>query len=233
VSAIRHGDCDKAIKAVNASMSNKDAQVDFVAGRMVDEGVCVKQDGTAAADYYKRSLELGNRASALEYGAKIGLGEGVAQSYEQAGQVCRSGGLDAAGQLSSYSLGYACTVSALASEMMRENLPKGAILPGGGAAMVSFTPADGSMRVRTLPHVGRGDADTGSNVRKPLIDARDQIQKYWQQALAQVPKPDAAKLDTKSIDLPLDIEMTIEVGRDLPRPPGGALLQGDVMHTFQ
>jgi len=229
VSAIRRGDCDKAIKAVNDSMNAKDAQVDFVAGRMVDEGVCVREDSASAADYYKRSLELGERNSALDYGAKIGLGEGAKQSYEQAGEVCRTGGLDVGGQLSSYSLGYACTVRGLAGKLMRENFLKGAVIPGGGSAVVSFNPADGTMHIRSLPRVGRSDAEIGSNLRRPVMDARVEIEKYWQQALAQVPKPDPSRLDHKSIDLPLDVEMTIENGRDARATSTGTLLQGEIV----
>lgn len=229
MSAVRHGECDKAIKAVNDSMNSRDAQIDFVAGRMVDEGVCVNKDSAAAIDYYKRSLELGNRASALDYATKVGLGQGAAQSYEQAGQLCRTGGIDAGGQLSTYSLGYACTLRGLTGELLRESLPKGAIPPGGGSAMVSFTPADGAMKIRSLPHVSKGEASLGSNIRHPMVDASQEIQKAWQQALAQVPKPDPTKLDNKSVDLPLDVEMTIEMGRDAAAASGSTLQSGELI----
>jgi TPR repeat protein len=229
VSAIRHGDCDKAIKATNDAMNSQDAQVDFVAARMIDEGVCVKQDTNASTDYYKRSLELGNRASALDYGAKIGLGQGAQQSYEQAGETCRAGGLDAAGTVSTYTLGYACTVRAVAGEMLRENLPKGAI-PPGGSALVTFTPSSGALAIRSLPHVALADAQLGSNIRHPMVDARDQIQKNWTRAIAEVPKPDAARLDSKAIDLTLDLDMSIEQGRDSQQSQG-AILGGEVVRT--
>src|SRR5579862_490261 len=68
-SAFHHGDCAKAIKAVNALLNAQNAEVDFVAARMADEGVCINQDSDGATAYYKRSLELGNRAAGLEYGA--------------------------------------------------------------------------------------------------------------------------------------------------------------------
>jgi hypothetical protein len=230
LTAIRHGDCDKAIKAVNESMNAKDGQVDFLAGRMVDEGVCVKQDDNAAADYYKRSVELGTRNSALDYGAKIGLGEGAAQSYEKAGEMCRTGGLDAAGQLSTYSLGYACTVSAVASRMLRQNLPKDSIVPGGGAAVVTFTPAGGALQIRKLPQVAMADVAMGTHVRRPMFDAHDKISTVWQQAVNVVPKPDPARLDNKSVELPLDVEMTIERGRDArASSPSSAILGGEIV----
>jgi hypothetical protein len=47
-----------------------------------------------------------------------------------------------------------------------------------------------------------------------------------------VPKPNAAQLDSQAIELPLDVDMTLEVGRD-SRPknggqPFGSLLQGEM-----
>jgi TPR repeat protein len=228
VTAIRHGDCDKAVKATNDAVNSQDPQVDFVAARMIDEGVCVKQDASAATDYYKRSLELGNRASALDYGAKIGLGQGAPQSYEQAGETCRAGGLDAAGSVSTYTLGYACTVRAVAGQMLRESLPKGAI-PAGGAALVTFTPTSGALEIRSVPHVALADAQLGSNIRHPMVDARDQIQKNWTRAMAEVPKPDRARLDGKAIELPLDMDMSIEQGRDSPQAQQGSILGGEMV----
>jgi hypothetical protein len=211
--AIQHGDCGKAVKDVNDSINSQDAQADFIAGRMADEGVCTNQDSSAATDYYKRSLELGNSVAGLEYGAKVGMGEGATQSYEQAGETCRTAGLDAAGQASTYSLGYVCTLRSVAGTMLRENFPKGAIVRGGGAALVSFTPSTGALQIRSLPHVAMADLQVGTYVQHPMIDARDAIQKAWQKAMTMVPKPEAARLESKAVDLPLDLEMTIEPGR--------------------
>jgi hypothetical protein len=232
IKAIKKGDCDKAVKAMNDAMNGADAQVDFLAGRMLNEGVCVKQDSASAADYFKRSLELGDRASALDYGTKIGLGEGAQQSYEHAGEVCRTGGLDAEGKLSTYSLGYACTVRGVAGMLLRENVPKGAFT--SGVALVQFTPQGAAMEIRSTPHVGREDPETGSNVNRPLVDARTEIDKAWKNALGSVPKPDQAKLDNKAIDLPLDVEMTIEPGKDSKRGGNqGAVLQGEIIPAWR
>ena len=230
--AIQKGDCAKATKAVNDSVNSTDAKVDFLAGRMLNEGVCVKQDSTGATDYFKRALELGDRASALDYGTKIGLGEGAEQSYERAGEVCRTGGLDAEGQLSTYSLGYVCTVRGVASMMLRENLPRGAFT--SGVALVQFTPHDATMQIRSTPRVGATDAETGSNVRRPMIDARAEIDKAWKNALGLVPRPDISKLDSKAIDLSLDTEMTIEPGKDSKRGGNqGAVLQGEIIPAWR
>lgn len=232
IKALNKGDCAKATQAVNDTVNSSDAQVDFLAGRMLNEGVCVKQDSTGATDYFKRALELGDRASALDYGTKIGLGEGAQQSYERAGEVCRTGGLDADGHLSTYSLGYACTVRGVASMLLRENLPKGAFT--SGVALVQFTPHDTTMEIRSTPRVARGDPDTGSNVRRPMVDARTEIDKAWKNALGLVPRPDISKLDSKAIDLSLDTEMTIEPGKDRKRGGNqGAVMQGEIIPAWR
>jgi hypothetical protein len=232
IKAIRKGDCAKATKAVNDTVNSSDAQVDLLAGRMLDEGVCVKQDSARATGYFKRALELGDRASALDYGTKIGLGEGAEQSYEHAGEVCRTGGLDAEGHLSTYSLGYACTVRGVASMLLRENLPKGAFTTG--VALVQFVPHDASMQIRSAPRVATADPETGSNMRRPTVDARAEIDKAWKNALGTVPRPDVSKLDTKAIDLPLDVTMTIESGKDAKRGGNqGAVLQGEIVPAWR
>ena len=231
IKAVRHGDCDKAIKAINDSVNSSDAQIDALAGRMINEGICVKRDSAAATDYFKRALELGDRGSAFEYGAKIGLGEGAPQSYEHAGEVCRAGGLDAAGQLSTYALGYACTVRTLAGQLLRNNVPLGAFVDS--VAVVRFTPADASMQIRSTPKVGRGEADLGSNVRRPMIDAQAEIDKAWKQALTSVPKPDPARLDNKSIDLPVDVEMTVEKGKESAVKAKSGVLQGEIIPSWR
>lgn len=232
IKAIRKGDCDKAVKEMNDAMNGADAEADFLAGRMLNEGICVKQDSAGAADYFKRALELGDRASALDYGTKIGLGEGAPQNYEHAGEVCRSGGLDAEGKLSTYSLGYVCTVRGVAGMLLRENIPKRAFT--SGVALVQFTPQGAAMQIQSMPRVGKGEPETGSNVSRPLIDARAEIEKAWKDALASVPKPDQAKLDNKAIDLPLDVEMTIEPGKDSKRVGNqGAVLQGEIIPAWR
>jgi len=232
ITAIKKGDCDKATQVMNLSVNSADAQVDFLAGRMLNEGVCVKQDSAGATDYFKRALELGDRASALDYGTKIGLGEGAEQSYEHAGEICRTGGLDAEGRLSTYSLGYACTVRGVASLWLRENLPRGAFT--SGVALVQFVPHDASMQVRSTPRVATADPDTGSNLRRPMIDAGAEIDKAWKNALGTVPRPDVSKLDSQAIDLPLDVEMSIESGKDDKRSGAhGAVLQGEIIPAWR
>jgi TPR repeat protein len=231
VVAIRHGDCVTAVKLVNAQVSSNDDQTPFVAGRMLDEGLCVKKDAAAATPYFARAVDLGNRSAKLDYAAKVGLREGTEQSYEIAGDTCRSAGFDPQAKLSHYSLGYACTVLGVADKLLRETLPERAFLPGS-AALVEFTPASAEMRIRSTPQVGRGDASTGSIVRRPLVDAEQVIKKAWRDALAAVPKPDATRLDNQTVELSLDVDMTLETDREVVTRSGiaatdGILLQGD------
>ena len=225
VKAIKKGDCEKAIKQMNDAVSSSDAGAHFLAGRMLDEGVCVKHDSAGATAYFKRAFELGDRASALDFGTKIGLGQGAEQSYEHAGEACRAGGLDAERKLSAYSLGYACTVRGVAGTLLRENLPAGSF--SGGAAQVQFIPQGAAMQIRSMPDIGRAAALTGTISGRPLIDGAAAIEKAWKEALGQVPKPDQTKLDSKAIDLPLDVEMTIESGKNARRGDQGALLPSD------
>jgi len=208
VAAMSHGDCSSAVKMANAGVSAGDAQVVFVVGRMVNEGLCTAPDRTAAANYFARAAELGDSSSALDFAIKVGLGEGVAQSYERAGELCRTGGLDPGSRMSRYSLGYACTVAGLAAEVLRTTLPRGAFR--SGALRVQFTPGTGAMEIRSTPSVTVVDASTGSNLPHPAIDAPRAITRAWKNALTQVPKPDASVLDKLPIEMSLDVDMTLE-----------------------
>jgi hypothetical protein len=232
VVAVHHGDCIGAVKLVNPEVSANDEQTAFLAGRMLDEGLCVKKDPVAAAHFFARAADLGDKPATIEYGAKIGLGEGAEQSYERAGIVCRTGGLDPQSKLPTYSLGYACTVGALAGEKLRESLPKGAFRPNAGTLVVAFSPASGSMTIKSTPVVGVSDVSTGSNLRSPLINAPQEINKAWRDALAAAPKPDPAHLDDETVVLPIDVDMTLEPGREvlnrIDSRNFGTLMQGDV-----
>lgn len=232
VIAVRRGDCVAAVKLLNPDVASNDDQSAFLAGRMLDEGICVQKNPVAAAHFLARAADLGDHDAALDYAAKVGLGEGADQSYDRAGELCRAAGIDAQARLSRYSLGYACTVRSVAGQLLRETLPRGAFRPSSGVALVEFTPASAQLRIRTTPQVGLSDAPTGSNLRTPVVNAQQEIEKAWRDAIAAVPKPNAAQLDSQAIELPLDVDMTLEVGRD-SRPknggqPFGSLFQGEM-----
>jgi hypothetical protein len=228
VTAIRRGDCSTAIKELNSEANSTQSQTAlFVGGRMLDEGICVKKDPLAASQFFERSTELGDSDAALDYAAKIGLGEGTQQDYQRAGDACHKAGLDPQGKLSFYSLGYACTVRGVAGRLLRETLPKGAFRIPTAPAIVEFRPSTAEIRIQSAPKAERGEARTGSLMGTPLVDARQAIEKAWGDALAAVPKPDAASLGTDIVSLPLDVDMTLEAGRNSTADANGQLLPGD------
>jgi hypothetical protein len=232
VRAIVRGDCDAAVRLANEGMKSNDAQTIFTIGRMLAEGVCAEPDVAGATPYFSHAAAQGLPAAEIEYGLQIGLGAGVEQSYQRAGDLCQKGGLERRGGGSSlYSLGYVCTVRGLASRRLRETLPRGAIMPGR-AARVTFNAASGSMQIRSTPRVASvPDTTTGTFVQRPLIDAESAIGKAWRDALSAVPRPDAALLENEGMELSLDLDMSIEAGGGGGRAhlqPNSQLMPNDI-----
>jgi hypothetical protein len=232
VIAVHHGDCVGAVKLVNMDVASIDEQTAFLAGRMLDEGVCVQKDPVTAAQYFARASDLGDKPATIDYGATIGLGEGAEQNYERAGIVCRTGGLDPEAKLPTYAVGYACTLGSLTGALLRESLPKGAFRPNAGTLVIAFSPASGSMTIKSTPIVGLADSGTGSNLRSPIINAPQEINRAWHRALAAAPKPDPTHLADETIVLPIDVDMTLEIGREaldhIDSRNLGSLRPGDV-----
>jgi hypothetical protein len=236
VRAIARGDCETAVRLANVGLRANDAQTIFLIGRMLAEGVCIEPDVAAATPYFSHAAMQGFPAAEIEYGVQVGLGAGVEQSYERAGDLCQKGGLERqGGGASLYSFGYACTVRGVASRRLRETLPHGAILPGR-AARVSFNPAGGMMQIRSTPRVASvPDTTTGTFVQRPLIDAQSVIGQAWRDAMSAVPKPDSALLENAGTELNLDLDITIEVGagggREAHLLPNSTLMPGDIPVT--
>jgi hypothetical protein len=236
VIAVRRGDCAGAVKLLTPDVNSNDVETAFLAGRLLDEGVCVHDDPVAAAHYFARAAELGNRDAVLDFAAKVGLGEGTEQDYQRAGELCRAAGIDPQSRFSNYSLGYACTLRGVAGKLLRKTLPVGAFKPMAGAAVgVEFTPASGQMRILSTPHVGTADTQTGSYVSHPLINAPQEIDKAWRGAVAAAPKPETARLDNQPLELSLDVDTTLALqrqdGQARNKQPFQALFEGDVHGT--
>ena len=236
VMELKRGDCLAAVKRVNPEVRANDGQTAFVAGRLLNEGLCVHEDPIAAAHYFAHAAELGNRDAVLDFAAKVGLGQGTEQDYQRAGDLCRAAGLDPGGRFSSYSLGYACTLSGVAANLLRKSLPVGAFKPvAGAAALIEFTPGSRQMRVLKIPHVASEEAATGSWLSHPLINAHEEIDKAWRGALAAAPAPDPARLDDQAVELPLDLDLTLELQRRIEqsgdRQQFQPLLKGDLHGT--
>jgi hypothetical protein len=193
---------------------------------MLDSGICVRQDGDAAGKFFARAADLGDKASSLDYAAKVGLGEGFEQSYQRAGEICRTAGLDPEGRLSDYSLGYACTLSGVAGRLLRERLPAGAFRPDSGPLLVEFNPVSAEVSIRHTPDLVRDrDALTGSHIRRERVNPRRAIEEAWQSALTTVPKPDAGRLDNQAAKLSLDVDMALDSRQDTA--------PGDPNHTLR
>jgi hypothetical protein len=216
--AIKHGQCETAGKLINPDVGSNDRQSAFIAGRLLDEGVCMQADPATAAHFFARAAELGDRNGLLEFATKVGLGVGAERDYERAGTLCRAAGVDPHSRLSNYSLGYACTVGGIAGKLLRQTLPTAAFTPASGAAArVEFTLATRQIRVLATSRVTRVDPDIGSLVKHSMVDADKEIASAWRDALAVVPPPDAARLDGQAVELPLDVDMTLEVPRESDR----------------
>ena len=231
---LRRGHCDEASKLINPDVKSNDRESAFIAGRLLDEGVCVRSDPEAAAHFFAKAAELGDRNGALDFAAKVGLGQGVEQDYQRAGDLCRAAGVDPKSRMSSYSLGYACTVRGVAGKLLRETLPTASFRPMAGAvALVEFTPSTGQLHIRATPHVASGEAHTGSLVGHPLINADKEIGKAWRDAVAAAPPPDKTRLDNAAVELPVDVDMTFELERKAAPPEELAkpLFQGDIHAT--
>jgi TPR repeat protein len=213
--AIKRGDCEAAVDLANRGAASNDSQATYLAGRMLEQGMCVQKDFAAAGRFFARASDLGERDSSLAYAAKVGLGDGFEQSYERAGQICRAAGVDPQARLSLYSLGYACTLRSVAGQYLRTKLPAGALIPDSGPLLVEFNPASGELTIRAMPQVARDDPPLGSHLRRPRVDAREKTEQAWQQALAMVPKPEAARLGNQGVELSLDVDMTFEARSEL------------------
>jgi hypothetical protein len=218
---IRKGDCRAAVSSVIQGAASSERDAIYVGGRMLDDGICVRQDYAAATKFFARASDLGDHGSSLEYAAKIGLGEGVEQNYQRAGDLCRAAGVDRDKQLSDYALGYACTLRGLAGRLLRQRLPAGAFRPDSGALLVEFKPASAEMSIRSTPKVEVEVAEqTGSRVRHARVNASKLIEAAWRDALSMVPKPDPARLEDQVARLTLDVDMSLDAreAKDRVRP---------------
>jgi hypothetical protein len=231
VKSIRHGDCSQAVTELKSEVGpSQDNQIAiFVAARMFDEGICVNKAPDTATKLYARGAELGDRDARLDYAAKLGLGEGEAQDYLRAGDLCHQAGLDPQGHLSFYTLGYACTVRGLAGRILRGSLPKNAFRVPTDPVTVEFRPRTSEMRIVSAPKAELAESRTGSKFGVPIVNSREVIEKAWHDALAAVPPPDPTSLSDGTIQLGIDIDMSIEIGRDAPKEDPGQFMKGDVL----
>ena len=234
--AVAHGDCADAIKLVKRDIELNDGQSVFVAGRMLDEGLCVEKNSVVATKFFAHAAGLGEQAAQLDYAAKIGLGEGTAQDYANAGSQCRAAGIDPQNHVSDYALGYVCTVRGVAGRLLRESLPADAFQSTAGAhARLEFNPANGQLFVRAATRVTMSEPTIASRIGEPLVNIQQVVEKAWHKALAKAAKPDAARLADQLVEVILDLDMTLEQATNAAQrqAPGDIrpLESWDVLHS--
>lgn len=209
--AVAHGNCTDAVTLAKRDVDADASQSVFVAGRMLDEGLCVEKNAIAASRFYGHAAEKGEQAAVLDYAAKIGLGEGVTQDYGDAGKRCRSAGLDAQNHVSDYSLGYVCTLRGLTSRLLRESLPADTFQTTTGArARLEFNPANGQLFVRASSRLTTTEPAVGSRIGLPLVNIQQVVEKAWHKAQDTASKPAASRLDDQLIEVTLDLDLTLE-----------------------
>lgn len=236
--AVSQGQCETAIKLVNAGAASNDKQAVFLGARMMDEGICVGPDPINAAKFFERAMVLGDERGSLDYAAMVGLGRGTAQDYERAGKICRAAGIDPQGRLSLYALGYACTLRSLVGRTGRLMLPANIFHHSSDPVTVELRPAQGKLTVLSTPHVAReSDAATGSMMRRAQVDIAQILEQALREASASVPKPDMARLGDQPVEFALDLDMTLEGGEGVlsfdERHAGArGLLSSELQRTF-
>lgn len=211
--AVRAGDCTRAVTLVRKGVSDHDVTAIFLGGRMIDEGICVKPDPEGAVAFFKAASEQGLAGASFEYAAKVGLGQGGEQNYEQAGHLCRAAGLDPQAQVSDYTLGYVCTLNALAGRRLRLSLPPETFKADGTALSIGYDAATAKLEILSAPGVRRErDAPTGYNLAKRKIDTGVLIPSIWSKAVNQAPPPDKSRLDAREVVVSMDFDAFLEVG---------------------
>ena len=78
VNALKKNKGIAAFKLINPLVTSNDEQASLIVGRMLSEGLCVKEDITAAADYFAHASTLGYCRGKLKYASMIGMGIGAA-----------------------------------------------------------------------------------------------------------------------------------------------------------
>jgi hypothetical protein len=117
--------------------------------------------------------------------------------------------------------------------MLRETLPKGAFHLPASPAVVEFNLGSSEMHIVSMPKAERAEARTGARIGAPLVNTQEAIEKAWRAALAAAPKPETTKLGNEMLELTIDMDLTLEAGRDVAGNAqyDGRLFQGDVLGT--
>ena len=83
---IDQNQCEPAIDTINQGMLGGEPKSFFIAGQMFQHGYCLVQNVPRATRLYERGALLGDRDSARTLALMHARGDGVPQSYQQAGR---------------------------------------------------------------------------------------------------------------------------------------------------
>lgn len=78
--------CEAAVDAINQGMRNNEPKSFYIAGQLFQYGFCLVQNVPRSLRLYERGALLGDRDSARTLALMHARGDGVPQSYQQAGR---------------------------------------------------------------------------------------------------------------------------------------------------
>lgn len=189
-------DCEQTVKALQAGVEAKDPEALYSAGRLYDEGACVKQDSTTAAQLLLQAAKAGHAEARLRVAVKVGLGDGTDQDYALAGSLLRGAELPVKvdGEVNDYTLGYAFTAL---RAMQRDFLYPKALADQRviGTAEVKFATKDASFEYGSFRRSANSDQPpVGTRVDKARAPMSEAFNLAGMSALSRMKKPDASQL---------------------------------------
>jgi len=210
--AAKRGDCEAAVGLLNKGIDAKDGEALFWIGRMLDLGTCVAADPERATKFFSAADKAGNNDAKLELATKYGLGVGVEQSYERAGELARASGGRPQEGANTYSVGYANTIRGVAQRKIVESLPSDLLRQSfSGEILIEFSPRTQQVKVRPGPQFAmRSDPPTGSSLRRARTDIVRVAEDVWRDAMSKVPVPENALLEDRPVTLGLEVDVKLE-----------------------
>lgn len=188
--------CEETVKVLQAGIDAKDPEALYSAGRLYDEGACVKQDATTAVQLLLQAAKAGHAEARLRVAVKVGLGEGAEQDYALAGSLLRGAQLPVKidGDVNDYTLGYAFT--ALRTVQQDFQYPK--VLADQrviGTAEVKFATKDASFEFGTFRRSANSDQPpVGTRVDRARTPMAEAMSVAARSALSRMKQPDPAQL---------------------------------------
>lgn len=195
-------DCDTTAKTLQAGLDAKDPEALYSAGRLYDEGACVKQDASLAAQLLLQAAKAGHNDAKLLVAAKVGLGEGADQDYELAGALLREARdlpIKIEGEVNDYTLGYAFT----ALRTMQHDFLYPKVLADQriiGSADIKFSTKDASFEYGTFRRSANSDQPpVGTRVDKARGAMGEAFTIAGRSALSRMKQPDPTKLSAARV----------------------------------